>query len=108
MAVELDQIESVSGYAGEDIGSIQIEDGTQTWTIPLIQNDMIEPFVNRIKEAIETRRSSAPTTIASDGDRATISVADEIEKLASLVERGLLTAEEFAAQKAKLLGRSHA
>jgi len=32
------------------------------------------------------------------------SVADEIDKLAALKERGLLTEEEFNAQKAKLLG----
>jgi len=33
-----------------------------------------------------------------------ISVADEITKLAALLDSGVLTDEEFAAQKAKLLG----
>jgi len=33
-----------------------------------------------------------------------ISVADELEKLAHLRDRGVLTEEEFAAQKARLLG----
>lgn len=33
-----------------------------------------------------------------------VDVADQLERLASLYERGVLTAEEFAVQKAKLLG----
>jgi hypothetical protein len=32
-----------------------------------------------------------------------LSVADELERLAALVDRGLLTREEFEAQKQKLL-----
>ncbi|MCG7520671.1 SHOCT domain-containing protein [Ruegeria sp. Ofav3-42] len=35
---------------------------------------------------------------------ATVSAADELERLAALKEKGVLTDEEFAAQKAKLLG----
>lgn len=34
---------------------------------------------------------------------ATVSAADELERLAALKEKGVLTDEEFAAQKAKLL-----
>ena len=34
---------------------------------------------------------------------ATVSAADELERLAALKEKGVLTEEEFAAQKAKLL-----
>jgi Short C-terminal domain len=33
-----------------------------------------------------------------------ISVADELEKLATLKEKGILNADEFDAQKRKLLG----
>ena len=33
-----------------------------------------------------------------------VSAADELEKLAGLKDKGLVTEEEFAAQKAKLLG----
>lgn len=35
-----------------------------------------------------------------------ISVADEIEKLAALKEKGAITEEEFSAQKSKILGSS--
>jgi hypothetical protein len=36
-----------------------------------------------------------------------VSVADELQKLADLRDRGVLTQEEFEAQKAKLLGEPH-
>lgn len=35
---------------------------------------------------------------------ATVSAADELERLAALQEKGVLTEEEFKAQKAKILG----
>ena len=104
MAVDLDQIESISGQAGASFGSVQVDDGRQTWSIPLIQNDMVEPFVNRVREAVEARRPPAPPAASpAPGGPATTNVADELDKLASLLERGILTPEEFAQQKAKLL-----
>lgn len=106
MATDLEQIRSISGHAGENFGTIQIDDGTQTWSIPLIQNDMVEPFINRVQEAIEARRPPTPPPAqgAAHDAAAGVNIADELEKLAALMERGLLTPEEFAAQKAKLLG----
>ncbi|WP_170479677.1 SHOCT domain-containing protein [Ruegeria arenilitoris] len=35
---------------------------------------------------------------------ASVSAADELERLSALKEKGVLTAEEFASQKAKILG----
>ncbi|MDE5776782.1 MAG: SHOCT domain-containing protein, partial [Treponemataceae bacterium] len=43
---------------------------------------------------------SAPSSAA----HSTVDAAVQLEKLASLVEKGLMTKEEFDAQKAKLLG----
>lgn len=45
----------------------------------------------------------APLTRASTAPTPQLSVADEIQKLADLRSRGLITDEEFNAQKAKLL-----
>ena len=57
--------------------------------------------------------ASPPTAVASTAlppspedvpeEDSTSQIADELEKLASLMERGILTPEEFAHQKAKLL-----
>ena len=48
---------------------------------------------------LEKRAGIAPQLVRSVGG----GLADELEKLAALKDKGLLTAEEFAAQKAKLL-----
>ena len=40
---------------------------------------------------------------ASSGGASSASSADELEKLAKLQSQGVITAEEFAAQKAKIL-----
>ena len=52
-------------------------------------------------------RSEAPIE-SSPQIRAPVLVADELEKLAALVDRGHLTSDEFSEQKSRLLGRSTA
>lgn len=50
-----------------------------------------------LREAIHTARQPAPAQVAAS------SHADEIEKLAGLRDRGILTEDEFAAKKARIL-----
>ena len=53
----------------------------------------------KLKEIIESKMLIATTSVgASSG-----STADEIEKLAALRDRGILTAEEFQSRKKSLL-----
>lgn len=53
-----------------------------------------------IKALAPTAQAAVPGTAQPFG----VSTADEIEKLAGLLDRGLLTSEEFTAQKARILG----
>lgn len=53
-------------------------------------------------EAIRALSASQPPRSPIDGSP---TVADQLEKLGELLNRGLLTAEEFAQQKTKLLGK---
>jgi len=46
-------------------------------------------------------QAAAPAPAAPAGEQSTI---DQLKELAALKEQGVLTEEEFAAQKAKLLG----
>ncbi len=64
---------------------------------------MIEGEFEKARNYIESKlaaRERAP----AQGATHTITVAEQLEKLASLVERGLLTLDEFTAQKRTLLG----
>ncbi len=70
------------------------EDGQQTFT------DIRKPqSVQKLILAESTR-----TMRAHVGQNAGADVASQLEKLEAMMQRGTLTAEEFAAQKARLLG----
>jgi len=55
----------------------------------------------RLREIVEASSKAARPSSATVGS----SIADDLTKLANLLERGILTPEEFAAQKALLLNR---
>jgi hypothetical protein len=59
--------------------------------------------VERVGQAIRDRVAMAMSP-AAPAAQSPVSVADEIEKLAGIRDKGLLTEDEFQAQKAKLLG----
>lgn len=67
-------------------------------------NSVGESDFVRIRDFVEQRiielRNPAPVVVAQEVD-----VADQILKLANLVAQGVLTQEEFEAQKSKLLSR---
>jgi len=45
-----------------------------------------------------------PTTTTQSIPQENVNIADQLERLAKLKEQGILTEEEFASQKKKLLG----
>lgn len=54
--------------------------------------------------AQEQEQAATPEQNYAPEPTAQVDVADELQKLATLKEQGVLTEEEFATQKAKLLG----
>lgn len=79
---------------GRGIASFRIED--------IIDKEAVKPFVDCVRGHLEA--AHAPQAAAPQPATAPLSVADEIEKLASLKDRGILTQEEFDAKKRQLLG----
>jgi len=75
------------------------EDGQQRFT-DIRRPDKVQNLVHAQVEALVQQRAvyhHAPTVGGTD-------IADQLERLEGLLQRGTITAEEFAAQKAKLLG----
>lgn len=62
-------------------------------------------WVDRLKRRIEYRAKNPPKAKPMKKTVIPVFVADELEKLAALLEQGVLTQDEFDAQKAKLLAR---
>jgi hypothetical protein len=54
---------------------------------------------------VDVRSLDGPEIPSTSAVASPLSVADELPRLAALRDQGLLTDEEYAAQKAKLLGQ---
>jgi hypothetical protein len=98
--IDLDKVNTVSGQTGLLLGKISIQDGATSRTIDNVQKKAVVPFTNKVRDAIEARKVPATRTVQGSSDDA----VSKLEKLASMLEKGLLTKEEFLQQKIKILG----
>ena len=62
-----------------------------------------QPDFDKIKAAIETKMAAARTTVTRPR-LSTMSYIEELEQLAVLRNKGVITEEEFAAKKRQILG----
>lgn len=97
----------LNGLADESGGQLSIGAGVYLSLVGslLLIASAVPSIVELIKEA-KGSTGEATTTAAGSTQPAspTMSAADEIERLAGLLERGILTQEEFDAKKKELLG----
>jgi len=98
-SIDLDKINAVSGKTGLLLGSIIIEDGASSRAITNVQKRTVAAFTNKLRDAMENRKAARHQSVAP----ALHDLAGQLEKLDQLRQRGLLTDDEFAVQKAKLL-----
>jgi hypothetical protein len=100
--IDLDKVNSISGQTGIMFGKIAIEDSASQRVINNVWKKTVVAFTNKVRDAIEARKMSlrpaAPTTQPPADD-----VISRLERLASLLEKGVINQEEFAQQKAKIL-----
>jgi putative oligomerization/nucleic acid binding protein len=101
--IEIDGLHSPGRVEGCSTLVVSTYTGQLAWTLP-IDPIFLRNLLGRVIAQVETqptmrvRQTSGPLA-------ATESVADELGKLAVLRDSGVLTSEEFADQKAKLLAR---
>lgn len=63
----------------------------------------IDKILSATSSILSSRKAAPQKVGAKNNEAITNSVADELKKLKSLVDEGILTQEEFVAQKARLL-----
>jgi len=100
--IDLDKINAVSCRTGLVFGEIGITDGASAKKISNVPKATAAPFAAKIQEAIEARkhpRDAAPPAM---------DVVSMLERLAALRDRGVLTDDEFAAQKIIILTKAGA
>lgn len=86
--------------AGESVGSLAAATQDENSVVfTKSQNSAFAQLREQVESAMSARHS-APTTVVTT----TTSVAEQLEKMAGLLEKGILTQEEFDKEKSKLLG----
>jgi hypothetical protein len=95
----LDRVTSVQTKAGIGSGDLTVESYGHSAVIKSIIKSDLKFLADALRQRIAMREAPTPPTPAAPVD-----VADQLEKLANLLDRGALSQEEFDAQKAKLLG----
>lgn len=97
--IDLDKINAVSCKTGLMFGEIGITDGASAKKISNVPKATAAPFAAKIQEAIESRKQVRHAAEPSD-------VVSMLERLAALRDRGVLTDDEFAAQKNIILAKA--
>ena len=101
--IPLDRINSVSGKTGLMFGEIYIEDGAKERVIKNVWKKTVKPFTNMVMEAIENYKKSQNTPNKSTQENKN-DPYEQLEKLALLKEKGIITEEEFNQAKKNILG----
>jgi len=105
--MNLENINSISYQTGLLFGSIEIWHGGARMLIENCDKKTVKPFVEAVNVAMTAAKGSgnaSPQSSPAPAAAAADDVVSQLERLGALVEKGLLSKEEFEAQKKKLLG----
>jgi len=103
VALDLSHISSVGGETKLLLGQITIAADGHIYTIKNVSKKAVVPFTNMVKQAIEALKKSKEQSINSQ-QSVNNDLFEQLERLASLKDKGIITEEEFQVQKAKILG----
>ena len=103
LEIPLDKVNSVETSKGLLLGSIKIWDGASAMKIDNVQKFALQPFVTAVNNAREALKNNNQQ-IKVEKNNDTNDYIKELEKLAELKEKGIITEEEFLSKKKQLLG----
>ncbi|MEQ1705770.1 MAG: PH domain-containing protein [Rickettsiales bacterium] len=102
LQIPLERIQAIDHEATIFFGSITVWDGASAFNVGMVLKSSILPFVKVTQEQMQIVRKQTQTT--TPHPQPANDIASQLERLATLKEKGHLTEEEFQAQKKKLLG----
>lgn len=100
----LDKISSVQSKAGMLMGELKIYSSGNSSIIDQIPKQDQRMIAEALRQRIATSDAAPSTPNASHPVAPQIDVAEQLTKFAALRDQGVISEEEFAAQKSKLLG----
>ncbi len=99
-SIDLEKVNAVSGSTGLFFGTITITDGATNRSIENVWKKTVKNFTNKVQEALEARKS--PQQIVQQLPEKE-DPYEKLEKLATLKDKGVISTEEFEAEKKKVL-----
>lgn len=113
LQMNLDRIQSIDSSFGLVFGTIRVWDGAAAMSIGLVLKPTVMPFVKTVQDAMDKYKRMMVHELAASASNAHRTATDtgsiqnqmisELERLGKMKSEGLLSEEEFAAAKAKLL-----
>lgn len=101
--LRLTRVNSITHTTGVTFGKIIITDNAMVYKVDKVPSYSTESFANAVREQIELIENKDNQSSFSNINNSNISIADELLKLKTLVDQGILSQEEFDIQKKKLL-----
>jgi hypothetical protein len=102
MEMPLSQISAVSHKVGLVLGRIEVSTSGGSKVIDNIDKTDVVKVAQILSDLINKEKQPQPTNTLSASDPP-VDIVSQLERLVSLKERGVLTDEEFAQQKARIL-----
>ena len=105
----LDRVNSISYRTGLIFGSIEIWHGGAVMIIENCKKSTVKPFVKVVSDAVKKIKQISKATSSDEfeskfvEDEHPVDIAGQLERLAKLVEKGVLSKAEFEIQKKRLL-----
>ena len=105
--IQLDEVISVHCLANKFMGGyLEIQCSTKMYSIEVAgTSDILKKIHEEFETAINNYKSQQAAQSSSQPNAPQPDIADQIEKLAQLRDKGILTEEEFQAKKTDLLSR---
>jgi hypothetical protein len=98
--IPLERVQSIDHSFVLVFGNISVWDGASSVGIGMVLKSSIMPFVRATEEAMSAIKRQGKRSASTP----THDIASQLERLAALRDRGVLTLEEFEQQKRKILG----
>ena len=99
-----DRITSIESSTGMMFGGITIYASGNKEEIKQVPKEITRPFSDWLRAKLSEPKPAQSSNAGAATANTPVSVADELDKLAGLRDRGIITNDEFDAQKSKLLG----
>lgn len=106
LEIPLEKINSIETSKGLLLGKIKIWDGASAMKIDNVQKYALQPFVNAVNTAREALKNPVKPLEKEKGQpiQEEVDYIKELEKLAGLRDKGIITDEDFEAKKKQILG----